>query len=251
MNRFYCQNLTAVAAKLETMEDFSAGQHIVTLQADEAHHARRVLRLNVGDAVSLFDGQGVTAEARIVDWQGGATLSLTAMRRDEPTKPWVVLAVAVPKGARAEDMVNQLAQVGADVLIPISTERSVVDPRDKKLAKFQRIAIEAAKQCGRSFLMEVRQVQPVGEVLAEYAVANALTTQRLIAAPGSADTKVQADGSVETVVVLIGPEGGWTERELESARGAGFAAWCLGPYVMRIETAAVVAAAIVRHVMMP
>lgn len=246
MHRFYCPNLATVTLNAPA-NDSSGNSVTVTLDDDEAHHARRVLRLKAGDSIELFDGKGTTASASISDWQDGATVCVTSSFSVSAPKPQVVIASAVPKGPHAEDMVNQLCQVGADVLIPLTTARSVVDPRDKKLAKFQRIAIEAAKQCGRAHLMIVDPVRSLADTLARFALENATDTCRLIAAPDGQHADVSNLRTAGTVVILIGPEGGWADEELHEADVAGFARWSLGPHIMRIETAAVAAAAIVRY----
>lgn len=238
MHRFYCPTL----APLDP-----AGTGIGQLDPDQAHHARRVLRLTPGDVVELFDGKGITAQGKLVTWDCGATVALHAMTHAPAPRPWVTIASAVPKGGKAEDMVNQLSQAGADRWVPLLTSRSVVDPREGKLERFHKAAVESAKQCRRAHVMDVTAPMPLKTVLAEeHAV-------KLIAAPGGTTPArlAQRLRLADRVLALIGPEGGWTDEELQQALAAGCEAWSMGPHIMRIETAALAATALLRYLATP
>jgi len=235
----------------------------VQLGEDEARHARKSLRLAEGDRVELFDGGGTVARGTIERLAREMTVRIDERRHDPPPRPRLDLAVAVPKGARADELVESLVQLGADRLVLMRTDRSVVDPRRGKLERLERIAIEAAKQCGRSHLMAVEPTADFDRVIAEAdhevrlmadlpdetandAADSSRPVQNLH--PASAQWEwITRLKSASSLLVLVGPEGGWTGRERETAQKAGFEPWRLGPYVMRIETAAAAAAAIVRH----
>jgi 16S rRNA (uracil1498-N3)-methyltransferase len=240
MHRFYCPDLHlhAPAGLSDT-----APPAVVRLDADEAHHARRVLRLNPGDAVELFDGDGRRGTGELLGWAGGASVKLHGVTHHPRPTPALDLAVAIPKGPRADEMVNQLGQLGVDRLTPLRAERTVVDPRPGKIEKFQRAAVESARQCGRNYLMEVAPAATLGSLLREaYGV-------KLMAAPGGGDPVALPERlrRAARVLVLIGPEGGWTDEELAAARDGGAEAWSLGANVLRIEAAACAAAAVVRY----
>lgn len=228
------------------ISDLAAGQD-ASLDPAEARHARKVLRLRPGTIVELFDARGVTARAEILDTPEPTCRLLDRAVHPRPV-PLLTLATAIPKGGRADDMIDQLVQLGVDRLIPLRSERSVVDPRGAKLERFERRVIEALKQCGRAYGMSIETVRELEDVLREPAEA------RLILAPPVAGAEFEpgdmasvAWSGVENVLALIGPEGGWTDRELAAARDAGFAPWTVNPHVLRIETAAVAAAALLRH----
>lgn len=241
MHRFYCPGLSA------SVREQGPWDAPVQLGPDESKHAVRVLRLSAGDAVTLFDGQGLVAEGTISPVTGSrdaVCVVVTDARRMASLQPELTLAVALPKGSRVDDMVEQLSQMGVDRVIPLRTRRSVVDARDTKLDRLARAAIESAKQCGRAHVMKIDATLDFDRALSQPAQT------RLIAAPGrdTIDEKFTDDLRRTTgVLVLIGPEGGWDDAELVAADAAGFARWSLGPHVMRIETAAVAAAAIVRY----
>jgi 16S rRNA (uracil1498-N3)-methyltransferase len=244
----------------------------VTIDADQAHHARRVLRMKIGDAVEVFDGRGHHGLGVLQEFTGrGAVVRLTEVGSTVRPRPTLTVATAIPKGPRADCLVEQLSQVGVDRLIPLRTQRSVVDPREGKLERFARAAMESARQCGRDYLMAVGRAMTLEAVLAEPG------DLRLLAAPEEDGGWRMADGGCEkgtekgaggdpgvrasdwvvmlptcaSVLVLIGPEGGWTDEEMQQAQRAGCRCWSLGPHIMRIETAAVAAAAIVRYLARP
>lgn len=159
-----------------------------------------------------------------------------------PTPPTIELATAIPKGPRGDAMVNDLAQLGVDALIPLTSARSVVDPRPAKLERYAKAAAEAAKQSGRAWFM---RVQPT------LAFAQAITCDaelKLVADPYAepvADLPERLK-SVSAVRVIVGPEGGLAEEERSAANAAGFVPWRYSPNVLRIETAAAAAVAILR-----
>lgn len=219
------------------------------LDGDETRHARKVLRLQVGDQVHLFDGQGSQAVAVIETFTRDQTdCRCEQISKVEAPPLQLTIASAVPKGTRAQEMVDQLSQLGVSRWWPVRSERSVVDPRQNKLERFSRQTIESAKQCGRLHVMQVEQVRDLAQVLAEAGPA----AVKLIALPGGAalPTLAQRLAGVGDVVVLIGPEGGFTDNEVAAARAAGFEPWTFSPHVLRIETAAAAAASVLRYLVM-
>lgn len=230
--RFYCPDLRAEAR--------------CELPADEAHHARKVLRLEPGTELILFDGRGRSARAALLAYEGRRAICETGeIELAAPPDVRIRVAAAIPKGPRADAMVEGLSQAGVDELMVLISKRSVVQPRDRKLERFQRQALESAKQCGRAHLMQVTGLCTLDQAIA----AADDDAVRLIAQPGRprpADLagRLQRAGQA---IVLIGPEGGFTDAELAAAADAGFEPWTLGPHVMRIETAALTAAAVLRY----
>ena len=222
----------------------------ISLSDDESRHARKVLRVQPGDAVELFDGLGQEADGRVVEAGRVIAIEVGALRNAAPLRPRIEVAVALPKGDRAAVLVEKASELGADRLIPMITERSVVDPGGGKLDRLRRIAIESAKQCGRSWLMEIAEPVAFDRVLVGPGDAVKLFAD---AHSGNEDHYSQIltnlrmhSADVDRLLVLVGPEGGWTNAERQAAQQAGFHPWRLGPYVMRIETAALAAVAILR-----
>lgn len=222
------------------------------LDAEQTAHARKSLRLAVGDTVELFDGRGTVATGAIIALGRTMRVELAERHTVEPPRPKLTLACAVPKGDRAATLVEAATQLGVDRLAWLVTARSVVEPRPAKQARFERIAIEAAKQCGRAWLMPIDPPAPLAHVLAEPARPGELRlmadVQDLHAGPtrGDGSSNINAVSAVSAVTALVGPEGGWTDAERTDARAAGYDPWRLGPHTLRVETAALAAAAIVR-----
>ena len=206
------------------LETPPAGSKAV-LTGDEARHLARVLRATVGDEVTVFDGRGRSWAAR-VKAIGRDTVELeTGEPRVEPAGGRVLtVAVALPKGERQKWLVEKLTELGVARLVPLVTERGV---------------IEASKQCGRSTLMEIGAPASVAAVVASRAAA----AIGLVADPCGQPLDAAGWPATTEVIALVGPEGGFSQAELALAEAAGWPRIALGHYVLRIETAAVALAA--------
>lgn len=217
---------------------------VVELPAGEAQHAVSVMRLKVGAEVELFNGTGGSASARLTEVaRRRVRVEVVAPWRQEAAlTPRLIVAVAPPKGDRFRWMVEKLTELGVDRLIPLRTERSVVDPRDSKLEKLELNVVAACKQCGRNQLMAIEPVQPLSEALEQngeharflfgHPVAEAINGAVLQAEP------------IARRVLLIGPEGGFSPGELELLASHGAQPVALGRHILRTETAAIALAAV-------
>ena len=225
--RFYCSNI---------------GQHAAEIDGEQADHARRVLRLTAGSGVELFDGHGTVADGVVEAVGRVMRVAITERRTVAATSPRIDLAVAIPKGDRAAMLVEKAAELGADRLIPLITERSVVTPGRGKIQRFERIAIEAAKQCHRAWVMRIAEPTDFNHLL-----KRCEATHRLICdIVGDTQSAGLSTDAASNVMVLIGPEGDWTDSERQAAVDAGFVRWRLAPHILRVETAALAALAILR-----
>jgi 16S rRNA (uracil1498-N3)-methyltransferase len=219
------------------------GPETIVIEGEEARHAARVKRLRIGEAVEVISGAGRRASAKVarIHKQGHAwvvELAGEAAIEDPPLWPRVEVCSPAPKGERLEQMIDQLSQVGATAWRPLGPDRSGPPPREGRLERLRRVSIESAKQCGRSRLLEIGPPAMLAEVLAarERSVAWLLDAEGI--APG-AEPRFEP----YNVLVLVGPEGGWTAPERAAAEEAGARIVRLGPLTMRIEVAAVVGAA--------
>lgn len=219
---------------------------IAWIEGDEAKHAVRVKRVETGDHVQLLDGAGVIAKGVVEDRHRvsrapgsvaeGWVLPIRVrdVHRADRVCPAVHVRSATPKGARLEEMIDSLSQAGAASWAPLETERGVVDPRETKLARIERVAVEASKQCGRPWIMSIDP----RETLAH---AQAWDGGVVVLADAGGEP-YRATGAA-AIRLLIGPEGGWSKRELEGIREGKQVKICsFGPHAMRIETAAAIAA---------
>jgi 16S rRNA (uracil1498-N3)-methyltransferase len=217
----------------------------IALDAEGHRHLARVLRLRVGDEVTLFDGAGHEIEARVVTTDAhGTRLALGARRAVVlPGRP-VVLLQALPKADRMDLVVQKTTELGVSRIQPVLTERTVAEGRgEARLGRWRTIAQEAARQCGRADLPTLDEPRPLAEVLAQrWAGTRLVAWEEDRALPLSHAIA----GDAEAATLLIGPEGGFTAAEVAAARAAGFQVVGLGPLVLRSETAAIVAVALCR-----
>ena len=218
----------------------------IIVSGDEHHHIARVLRARPGDAITLFDGAGGEVDARVVRVGRAETELSPAL--DSPARPGaaraetpLVLLTAVPRGGRMDFLVQKCCELGVTRIVPVITERSVVRPEPAKRARWEKIAREAARQCGRA---DVPAVAPPA-ALAVALAAPELPARRVMLSPGTDARPLRAllpDRA--PTALLVGPEGGLAAAEVEAARAAGFQPASLGPRILRVETAAIVAVAL-------
>jgi 16S rRNA (uracil1498-N3)-methyltransferase len=206
----------------------------VVLAGPEAHHLATVRRLRPGDRLCLFNGDGRQYPARVRE-VGRRQVTVEVLEVEAPPRelPFrLTVAAPLPKGDRAQFLVEKLTELGAAAFVPLSTARSVVQPREAKLDKLQRHVIEASKQCGRNVLMDVRPLLD----WPSFCRAADLPARKYLAHPGTAPL-AQAPGGADAVLA-VGPEGGLSDDEVALARAAGWQALDLGPRTLRVETAA-------------
>jgi 16S rRNA (uracil1498-N3)-methyltransferase len=207
------------------------------LTGPEAHHLAAVRRFDVGDVVTLFNGDGREYPARVVDpGKKQATLHVTGVESPDRELGFSLhIASALPKGGRGDFLIEKLTELGVTDFTPLITERGVVKATDAKADKLRRAVIEASKQCGRNVLMRVHPP-------AEWdAWCRAQSGARFMAHPGRASLVAMEKGLAGSVLVAIGPEGGFTDAEQKAGRTAGWELLSLGPRVLRVETAALAA----------
>jgi len=195
--------------------------HPAVLSPEESRHALRALRLSAGDRVTVFDARE-TWSGEIESTAGSVTVRLLE-KLPAPALPRVIVAAAVPKGARLDWMIEKLAELGVAEFIPVRFVRSVTEPGEGKRKRLEKIAIAAAKQSGA----------PVMTLAPEQRV-DQLPADAILASPASKEVAPAGGGCV-----VVGPEGGLTPAE-ESRFSRRLS---LGPTILRTETAAVVAAA--------
>ncbi len=209
------------------------------LDGPEAHHMGTVRRFAPGDRVVLFNGDGAEYPVEIVA-VGKRRIELQVVGREEPTRevPYpIVVGSALPKADRLDYLLEKLVEVGATRFVPLVSERSVVSPKAEKLERWRRAVVEASKQCGRNVLMAIDP--PLS--LADF-VSTAELTHRIILHTGGRGTRSAFESNGGTALA-VGPEGGFTDGEIAAALAVGWRELSFGPRTMRIETAAVVAAA--------
>ena len=224
-----------------------AGAEILLAEA-AAYHVARVLRLRAGAPLILFDGTGADFRSEITSVEGDRVRVRVGERsaglRESPLA--ITLVQAVSRSERMDWTLQKATELGVRRIQPVLSARSVVrlDERQSanKLRHWQAIVAGACEQCGRSVLPEVR---PPLE-LSRYLAATPREGQRLVLSPSGPASLAGLASITARVELLIGPEGGLDDIELEAATRAGFAPVRLGPRVLRTETAGIVALAVLQ-----
>ena len=220
------------------------------LDPETSKHAVKVLRLAVGDYVVLFDGQGT-------EWPGTiAGTSKKGVRVDvgEPraakraSGPRVVLATAIPKGKRMGTLLSMATEAGVDAVIPVDFVRSAVrGAGDSKVVHWRRTVVEAARQSGRAWMPTLEEERPLEALLG---ARPAEGERRIVATtdgePVALPELLRRGDPPKTILVLVGPEGGFQPEEAQAIAKAGFEPCSLGSHILRVETAGVVAVALLR-----
>lgn len=221
----------------------------LVLSEGEAHHCLHVLRLNRGDKVVLFNGLGreVTAEIASID-KSGVRFNKLHEAQTPPLRCRITLGQAIPKGKNMDLIVQKAVEIGAAEIVPILSDRTVVrldeESAGSKQAKWQTVAIEAAKQCGQNWLPRVETPQSLAQFFGEH---RGFDLQLIGSLQSDADhlKKILSEYCAEhggrpvSVLMLVGPEGDFTPAELSLARSQGCRPITLGPIVLRVETAAI------------
>jgi 16S rRNA (uracil1498-N3)-methyltransferase len=228
----------------------------VSLAADEARHLRDVLRLKPGDEVYVLNGAGKEFRCRIEESRRDSA-QLKVISEVDPSRPesplLLTLAVALLKGEKFDLVVQKATELGVARIVPLVTKHADIQLRDesdaaKRVARWQRIAMEAAKQCGRAAVPEI--AIPVAlEFLIQAGAAQQLN--RLLFSERDGLSLMEAMKSLSAsptlLTALVGSEGGWTDEELDAGRQAGWTIVTLGGRTLRAETAAIVVATLLQH----
>jgi 16S rRNA (uracil1498-N3)-methyltransferase len=212
----------------------------------QTRHALRALRLRQGEMLTVFDGRGGEYVARLIEArEPEAEIQITGFEPRECELPWfVTVAQGLSSGDKMDWTVEKAIELGASAIAPLGMARSVLrlsgDRATSRRAHWQALAIAASEQCGRNRVAAIEPVRALDDWLASLPDA----ALRLVLVPdGEPLRDVQRPAGDTRIVLLVGPEGGFADHELQAVDRAGFRAISLGPRVLRTETAAPVALA--------
>jgi len=241
------------------------GRDSVRLSPDEAHYLVRVLRAKPGETVVVFDGLGRQAMALVerprADQSrdacaGRHELILKLSGREVPERPpgiWVTLIQAIPKGNRMDWIIEKATELGVTQIVPTVSQRVIVrlngEQRAQRRARWQRVAVSAARQCGTAWIPDILPVCDFCE-LSQYCSDNELFIVGSLERNCLSLRSLLAEWRGKTLrrlAVLIGPEGDLTPEELKTARELGAVPVSFGPRVYRVETAAVYALSVLAY----
>jgi 16S rRNA (uracil1498-N3)-methyltransferase len=217
-----------------------------------AVHVVRVLRMRVGDPLVAFDGAGGEHDATIVAVRGERVDVRIGPRREAaPESPLgIVLVQGVSRGERMDYTIQKATELGVTRILPVLAERSVVRldaaQAARKLEHWRGIAIAACEQCGRATVPEVASPRRYDEHLADAAPPAIAARVRLVLSPDGTHSPADLPPALREVELLVGPEGGLSESEERLAMTRGYVGLRLGPRVLRTETAAAAAIAVLQ-----
>ncbi len=235
---------------------FNYESHTVTLNSDEARHLRDVLRLKPGEEVFVFDGAGKEFCCSISKTsRDSAELEIrneVAPARPESTLS-LTLTIALLKGEKFDLVVQKATELGVIKVVPLITRYADIHLRDesdarKRVSRWQRIALESAKQSGRAIVPDVGI--PISfESLLKIPTNNESLRLMFSERGGqSLSELVQSRSMAQTINALVGSEGGWSDDEIEQARTAGLEIVTLAGRILRAETAAIATTALLQHI---
>jgi 16S rRNA (uracil1498-N3)-methyltransferase len=220
---------------------------------DLARYLGTILRMRTGDPLVVFNGTGWEYEAVLRQTEPGLVLEIGARRAVPADRIEITLCQAIPKMDKLEAVIRHATELGAGRILPFFAERSVPRwPAEKsplKRARWQKISVEACRQCGRADIPEIGEItsfagmlkkaRPEGLNLILWEEESRQGIRAVLRDPAYAETR--------DFLLVIGPEGGFTRKEVDQARAAGFLSVSLGKRVLRVDTAAVAAMAILQY----
>jgi len=212
------------------------------IKGEEHRYLTKVLRHRVGDLVELRDEAGGCFSAKVLEVSRSEALLEASVELARAPSSWPLkMAVAVPKRQLMDDVVRKLSELGVERLIPCIAERSTVRPGENKIERWSRIAAESRRQCGRDVPLEISPVTPFAAVLDDLAGGGTRLVLHNAAERGFPAACSEA-GAGASLNCIVGPEGGFTDGEIDLASSLGFEPVGLGTTVLRTETAAIAAA---------
>ncbi len=233
---------------------FSSDLNSLTLQAEEARHLRDVLRLRPGDRVHVFDGAGKEFDCSIEESRKD-TARLKVLAEVAPARPesplQLTLAVALLKSDKFDLVVQKATELGVARVVPVATKLADIRLRDdsdanKRVTRWQRIALEASKQSGRAVVPEVTHPISFDDLVQ---ATDATGQRKLMFSEREGRSLLEMKNILDAsqVSALVGSEGGWTDEEISLARDNNWGVVTLGGRTLRAETAAIAAAVLLQH----
>jgi 16S rRNA (uracil1498-N3)-methyltransferase len=224
--------------------DFVVGDS-VELDTEQSRHAIKSRRLKSGDSVELLNGDGQIAIAVLTpeSSRSAAVLTVQEVSIEEPPEFDLTIAVAVPKGDRQNFLLDMLTQLGVNRIVPLNCDYSATRANDKLVAKWRRLVIESCKQSGRAWFPEI------GSPADTFVFGKRACEQGahlLLADPKGESWQeyCRSSHSTATVVCLVGPEGGFSDNEVQAMLSFGAKRVTIASHILRIETAAVAIASL-------
>ena len=209
---------------------------IVQLSTNEASHASKSRRLGLGQAVNLLNGKGLVGQGHIAELENRSVSVKLSSITLQPRRQSISIATAIPKGDRQKVMVDMLTQLGVSEIIPLTCEHSITRFKPNMHDKWRRLAVESCKQSQNPWLPEIDEAISVADLVK-------VAKQRLVFADAEGNQLREQANEVEKLIVMIGPEGGFSLAETQLFHDNGIKSVTLACHILRTETAAICAAA--------
>ena len=225
-------------------------QDFVQLSPEDSKHIAKSLRMKTGDTLTVCDGNGTDLECEIAEISGEC-VSVRVLRRKASTGEAdvdITIYQALPKSDKMDGIVQRAVELGAKKIVPVLTERCVSRPDAKackvKVARWNKIALESAMQCGRGIIPQVGEVTDFKRALQDISADRVI----IFYEGGGVPLREMDIKKGERIAVIVGPEGGFEISEVELAKQAGAVVGSLGPRILRTQTASLAATAAIMYI---
>ncbi len=223
----------------------------IRITGDDVKHISKVLRCQVGERIDVCDKCGEDYECEILSFNNGEVLTKIIKFEQNQAEPPIEITLfqGMPKSDKMDYIIQKCVELGVFRIVPVITKRAVSIPKDagKKTARWQKIAEEAAKQCGRGIIPTVEMPMDAKEVFKRFSESDAVTLMPYECEREISLSQVLKEKQSKKFNVFIGPEGGFDEAEVEEAKKSGAEVVTLGPRIMRTETAPIAVCAAIMY----
>lgn len=218
----------------------------LVLEAEESHHLSRVLRRELGDQIELLDGKGTVCKAECIEISKKfVKVKVLNLQKIPLVLPKITMVIALTKGGKWEELIKPITELGVHRITPLITNRTEVKVGEgifqKKKNKYEKLALEACKQSGNPWLPQIDDPHEFESYL------NTSKQSMFMASLAANDSGLRVNKSLKSFDLMIGPEGGWTEKEEEQGLDAGVTFFSLGKTTLRTETAVISSLAVARN----
>ncbi len=218
------------------------------LEGDEAKHLAQVLRVQPDQWITVFDGHGNYAEAKVLSVSKQRIgLMLDLAESKETPLPEIILAQAIPKGKNMDWIVQKSVELGVTKIQPLITRHTIVSPSGDKAEKWRRTALEACKQCGQFTIPEIAEPLSFDQWIGRVDASELKLIASLAENPQNFRETLTKHPELKSITISIGPEGDFSAEETQAALGAGFIPVTLGDLVLRVETATMFCLSAIRY----
>ncbi|MBE9502872.1 MAG: 16S rRNA (uracil(1498)-N(3))-methyltransferase [Proteobacteria bacterium] len=223
----------------------------IQVSGEVSRYIKKVLRLNIGDSLIICTADGTEYRSVIAGIDKNISVEvLESEKVDRESNLDIILCQALPKGKKMDFIIQKGTELGVKSFIPLISSRSVSRPKESegKTKRWEKIALEASRQCGRNYIPSIETVTTIEELIDKFSNSDDNKTLKLIPWESQEDNKLGNFMSTpyDKVIILIGPEGGFSTLEVNEARRAGFMSISLGKRILRTETAGIAVVSILQ-----